>query len=226
MKRTTLILAALMLASSVFAIVLKPTQMLANSKPKADLNAMIPMSFTDWKVDNSIAPITANPEVQAKLDAIYHQVLERTYINGKGQRIMLSIAYGGDQSSDKTQVHRPEYCYGAQGFRLENAFENTLSTSHGNLPVRRLLAVQGSRKEPITYWITIDDKIALPGLQRKILQLRYGLTGKVPDGMLVRVSSLDQDVDTAYRTQDDFVRDILAALSEADRIRLAGKPIQ
>lgn len=226
MKRTALILAALMLASSVFAMVLKPTQMLANSKPKADLNAMIPMSFADWKVDPSIAPISANPEVQAKLDAIYRQVLERTYVNGKGQRIMLSIAYGGDQSSDKTQVHRPEYCYGAQGFRLENVFENTVSTSHGNLPVRRLLAVMGSRKEPITYWITIDDRISLPGLQRKILQLRYGLTGKVPDGMLVRVSSIDPDNDAAYRAQDDFVRELLAALSEADRIRLAGKPIQ
>ena len=92
--------------------------------------------------------------------------------------------------------------------------------------MRRLLAVQGSPNEPITYWITIDDKIALPGLQRKILQLRNGLTGKVPDGMLVRVSSFSRDNDAAYRAQDKFVGELLSAMSEADRIRVAGRPVR
>ncbi|OIP09011.1 MAG: EpsI family protein [Betaproteobacteria bacterium CG2_30_68_42] len=210
------------------ALALKPTKRIADAAPPIDLETMIPKRFGDWKVDPNIVPLQVSPDVRAKLDKIYNQVLSRTYVNvnGKGQRVMLSIAYGGDQSSDNTQVHRPEYCYAAQGFRLENVFENTISTAHGDLPVRRLLAVQGSPNEPITYWITIDDKIALPGLQRKILQLRNGLTGKVPDGMLVRVSSFSRDNDAAYRAQDKFVGELLSAMSEADRIRVAGRPVR
>ena len=158
-----------------------------------------------------------------QLDALYDQTLTRTYINSKGQRIMLSIAYGGDQSGDKAQVHRPEFCYAAQGFQLSSNFESQIRTESGTLPVRRLKAVQGKRNEPITYWITVGDNVTLPGLGRKLIQLRYGLTGKVPDGMLVRVSSIDQDTANAYQVQDRFISDMLAAVNEQDRIRVAGR---
>lgn len=224
--RKGFVIAALMFASAVSAFVLSPSIKLADSKAKVDLEKMIPKGFAEWRIDPSIIPISVSPDVKEKLDAIYNQTLERTYINSKGQRIMLSIAYGGDQSSDKSQVHRPEYCYGAQGFKISDAFENSVPTSQGNLPVRRLLASLGERTEPITYWITIDDTVTLPGLGRKILQLRYGLTGRVPDGMLVRVSSISPDRAEAYRLQDQFVTDMLSATALDDRIRLAGRPIQ
>jgi EpsI family protein len=38
-------------------------------------------------------------------------------INPQGYRIMLSIAYGKNQS-DALQLHKPEICYPAQGFTL------------------------------------------------------------------------------------------------------------
>ena len=221
--RKSLLLFALMFAASAAAVVLRPTQKIAEQGPKVELEAMIPKRFADWQVDPGIVPIAASPDVQAKLDEIYNQLLSRTYINSKGQRIMLSIAYGGDQSGDKTQVHRPEYCYSAQGFQLSDVKEEQLSTSHGLLPVRRLHATQGNRNEPITYWITIGDNVTLPGLGRKLIQLRYGLTGKVPDGMLVRVSSIDQSTASAYQLQDRFVSDMLAAINEQDRVRVAGR---
>jgi hypothetical protein len=46
--------------------------------------------------------------------------------------------------------------------------------------------------------------------------LRDGLEGKVPDGILVRASSLMNDpaeADEAYRLQEDFLRDFVAALT-------------
>jgi len=157
------------------------------------------------------------------LDAIYDQTLARTYVNSRGQRVMLSIAYGGDQGSDKTQVHRPEFCYAAQGFQLSKSFENEVAMATGALPVRRLTAVQGTRNEPITYWITVGDQVALPGISRKLLQIRYGITGKVPDGMLVRVSSIGDQAPTAYALHDEFIKDMLAAATADDRVRLAGR---
>ena len=220
--RTALITAALMFAASAAAVALRPTHKLADAGPKVDLEAMIPKQFGDWRIDTSIAPVLPAPDVQAKLDKIYNQVLARTYINGRGQRVMLSIAYGGDQS-DSMQVHLPEVCYAAQGFQINKSSLGQLATDHGALPVKRLVASMNSRVEPITYWITVGDKATLPGIGRKLNQIAYGLTGRVPDGMLVRVSSIDPDKDRAYQVQEDFIGKMLATMEPGHRVRLTGK---
>jgi hypothetical protein len=44
----------------------------------------------------------------------------------------------------------------------------------------------------------------------------------MPDGMLVRVSSLDRDPAAAYQLQDQFIVKLLAAMPDADRSRIAG----
>jgi EpsI family protein len=219
----SIIILSLMLAASGIAIALKPTYKLADQGPRVDLEKMIPDKFADWKIDTSLIPVTLSPDVQAQLAAIYNQTLSRTYINNKGQRIMLSIAYGGDQSGDNTQVHRPEFCYAAQGFQLSNDFESEIVTNSGMLPVRRLIAKSESRQEPITYWVTVGDAITLPGFSRKIVQLKYGLTGVVPDGLLFRVSSISIDAKSAYGLQDQFVIDLLNVASPTMRKKLIGR---
>jgi hypothetical protein len=40
--------------------------------------------------------------------------------------------------------------------------------------------------------------------------------------MLVRVSSIDSDASHAYRLQESFVRDLVAAMPPKDRVRLIG----
>jgi hypothetical protein len=45
----------------------------------------------------------------------------------------------------------------------------------------------------------------LPGIEEKLQQLKYGLTGSVPDDMLVRVSTIDTDKEKAYRLQANFI---------------------
>lgn len=216
------IAALAMLLAAGLAVVMKPTQRIADAAPRIDLESMIPARFGDWRIDPTIVPITVAPDVQAKLDKIYNQTLSRTYVNGSGQRIMLSIAYGGDQSGESTQVHRPEFCYTSQGFNVVRSAVAEMATRFGSLSVRRLVAVQGRRNEPITYWITVGDRATLPGIGRKLSQLTYGLTGKVPDGMLVRVSSIEADAGRAYALQESFVQDLLASVDPATRVRLVG----
>ena len=204
------------------AIAMKPTTRMAEQKPPVNLELMIPRVFADWKLDPSLAPIILSPDVQAKLDNIYNQTLSRAYVNGIGSRVMLSIAYGADQLGESMQVHRPEFCYTSQGFEITKNAVSSLSTSEGVVPVRRLIAQAGSRTEPITYWITVGEQAALPGVSRKVAQLRYGLTGTVPDGMLIRVSSIGIDEENQYALQDRFLRDLLGALSPDKRITLLG----
>lgn len=212
---------ALMLLSVALTMAVTPTHKVADLKEKIDLETMIPRKFGNWKIDETIVPLQVDPETQAALDKIYNQTLARTYINSLGERIMLSIAYGGDQS-DNLAVHKPEVCYYAQGFEIKKAFFDELLTQYGEFPIKRLMAAKGNRNEPITYWITVGDKVVLPGINEKLQQLRYGLTGSVPDGMLVRVSSIDYDVDKAYRLQTIFVQELLSALHATERIRLIG----
>jgi len=226
MRRIPLIpvfMALLMVSSAALAVALKPSQRLVEELPPLSLEEAIPKSFGDWRIDDSIVPIDPSPDVQASLNAIYSQLLGRTYINSHGERIMLSIAYGADQSGDGSQVHRPEFCYTAQGFQVMANNVGSLLTQYGTLPVRRLLAVQGRRNEPITYWVTVGDKATLPGIERKMSQLAYGLTGRIPDGMLVRVSSISAQNELAYGLQEKFIRDMLQNMDSKDRLRVAGR---
>ena len=215
-------LGCILAAASIAAMALKPTERLAEGQPRVDLERAVPQSFAGWRIDAGMVPVSVSPDVRATLDKIYDQLLSRTYVNDKGERIMLSIAYGGDQSGESMQVHRPEYCYAAQGFRVVAAAVDDLATRFGSLNVRRVVATKGQRHEPITYWITVGDKAALPGWRRKLLQLAYGLSGRIPDGMLVRVSSIDTDSVAAYRAQDEFVNGLLDHLSASDRVKVIG----
>ncbi len=133
---------------------------------------------------------------------------------------MLSIAYGRDQRGDALHAHRPEYCYEAQGFAVRRLADESVMTAKGPLPVRRLFAQRGLRHEPITYWTTIGERVARPGIERKLAQLRFGFARSVPDGMLVRVSSLDADPGTAQPLQDRYIRDLQQSLSSEARRRL------
>jgi EpsI family protein len=215
-----LLIGLALFVAAVGGVALKPTEHIADQGARIDLKNLIPAQFADWKVDETIVPITVSPDVQAKLDTIYNQTLTRTYVNQKGERIMLSIAYGGDQS-DSMQVHKPEVCYPAQGFEILKLVTGMLDTGFGHIPVKRLLARQGNRVEPIIYWLTVGDTVAINSLKWKLAQLKYGLTGKVPDGMIFRVSSLGDEV-AAYPVQEEFTRALLKALTPENRKRLIG----
>lgn len=216
-----LVIGVVMLAASGLAVAMKPTQRIADIGPKIDLESLIPRRFEDWTVDTTVVPVQVSPDVQAKLDKIYNQTLSRTYVNSRNERIMLSVAYGGDQS-DSMQVHKPEVCYPAQGFQVISSAIGRIATDFGALPVKRLVARQGARNEPITYWIVVGDRVATKGFDHKIAQLRYGFSGKVPDGMLVRVSSIDRDEGRGYEIQASFVRSLIAGVQETDRLRVIG----
>ncbi|HMM54774.1 MAG TPA: EpsI family protein [Candidatus Desulfobacillus sp.] len=221
--RFGILLAALMMAASAAAVALRPTHKIADDGPKIDLETLVPKAFGEWREEPLLFAQVINPQQQEVLDRIYNQTLARTYVNPQGYRVMLSIAYGGDQS-DAMQVHRPEVCYPAQGFTLRDKHGDSLQTAFGNLPVTRVNTSLGSRQEPITYWVTIGDTVLRStGIRKKLVEMSYGLAGKIPDGMLVRVSSIDRDTSRAYEMQDRFTRQMVEALQPELRWRLAGK---
>jgi EpsI family protein len=207
-----------MSGAAVAAPLLKPVRA-EGAAP--DLESLVPASFGDWSIDSSMVPVAPSEEVQAKLDRIYGATLTRTYVNPNGERMMLAIAYGGDQS-DALKAHRQEVCYRAQGFEVSGLSQGTLEAAGRDIPVTRMLAVQGERSEPVTYWFTMGDRVVRGRIERFGMQLRSGLHGVVPDGMLVRVSSLSPDAGTAYAEQQQFVATLLSAVPTPAATRLAG----
>jgi len=215
------ILLALMLAASGLTLALRPTHKIAEQGPAIDLEAMIPRTFGEWREEQYKSVQIVDPQQQEMIDQIYTQTLSRTYVNTNGYRIMLSIAYGDDQR-DGMQMHYPEVCYPAQGFTLQDKQAGALVTASGPIPVTRILASLGQRNEPVTYWTTIGDRVFQGGFQKKLAEMGYGLNGEIPDGMLIRVSSIDAEAANAYEMQTQFANQMLAALAPKYRQKLNG----
>jgi EpsI family protein len=212
-------------AALVCAHVWRPTKYLADTRPKLSLEQIFPRAFGDWRIDTRMPVQLVSPDQAAMLNKIYNDTLNRVYVNGDGDRIMLSVAYGGDQS-DGTRAHRPEVCYPAQGFQIISQSRTHLQLAGGLLPVQRLVARQGSRNEPITYWVIVGEEIALSGTEQKLDQLSYSTRGLIPDGMLVRVSSIDGNVQKAYQLQASFVVGMTQAMDPTSRERVIGRASQ
>ncbi|SEP35536.1 exosortase-associated protein EpsI, B-type [Nitrosovibrio sp. Nv6] len=215
------LLLILMLAASGLALALRPTQKIADQGPAIDLETIIPTTFGDWHVEQQNSVQIVDPRQKEMIDKIYTQTLSRTYINSRGYRVMLSIAYGDDQR-DSMQMHYPEICYPAQGFLLEGKEAGNLATGSGSIPVTRILTSLGQRNEPVTYWTIVGDRVFQGGLQKKLAEMRYGMTGKIPDGMLIRISSIDGETANAYDIQTQFADQMLHALEPEYRRKLNG----
>lgn len=217
----SVILGVTMAGASALTGALTPKHKISAVQTQFSLEQMIPKRFGNWTLDDNVIPLTPDEHQKELMAELYDQTLARTYVNDQGQRVMLSIAYGGDQSK-QLQLHLPEVCYVAQGFDMVTDKHGELDTRYGRIPVKRLVMRQNARNEPITYWVTVGDKAVMSGLGQKYQRFIYGLTGKIPDGMLVRVSTIQPDESGAYRVQARFVNQMLDALSPKDRTRLLG----
>jgi len=216
------VLGALMVLTFICTVVVTPSRAVSVTGEIVRLKEMIPEQIPGWKVDPDVVPLQVSPEVQTMLNSLYSDTLVRTYISPDGERVMLSLAYGGDQSGNLA-LHKPETCYGAQGFEISQFSRDDFISEAWRFPVTHLLAVRGQRSEPITYWTTVGDKVVRNGVEQKLQKLRYAMTGKIPDGILVRVSTIDPDPAHSYRIQNTFIQSMLASMTRTDRDRIIGK---
>lgn len=220
MNRNTSIAAALC-CTFLVSVIMTPTEKIADKRAHINLEKIIPAQFGDWKMDERSTITLVNPQLQTKLNRIYNQTLTRTYIDGSGNRIMLSIAYGGDQS-DAMQVHKPEICYPSQGMPIISKQDDLLQLAHGALPVRRLIAQRANRYEPITYWIRIGDHAVVSSFRQKLVQMAYTLSGEIPDGLLFRTSTLGLTEEESFRLQNEFINALLGSLDDQSVNFIAG----
>lgn len=215
----------LMVGAAVGAVALKPAPVPRGAAPAFQLEQIVPMAFGGWKAVPHAGAQLVNPQTQELLDKLYSQLLTRVYVDDNGYRIMLTMAYGDDQRGG-LQAHMPDVCYPAQGFSVSSRERVDLRTPFGVVPSRRLNTAMGSRVEPVTYWFNFGSQALASDSpwEKRMVEFRFGLSGEVPNGILVRVSSIDRNTQVAYGQQERFIQEMLAAVTPVDRKRLAGLP--
>ena len=219
-RRTALVLAAGMGAASLLAALGKPRPADGNG-PRLDLDKLFPNEFGRWRVDPAMKAFVRPAAAQAKRFGIYDQVLERSFVGAGGQAIMLSVAYGGEQSAGM-QLHRPEVCYQAGGFQVRDTHAAMMPLDTRQLPVTRLRAELPGRLEPITYWTLLGGVVVADASSFRLRRLSFAARRELVDGMLVRVSSIDPDTTRAYALHQAFTLDLVRAMPPADRVKVVG----
>ena len=220
-RRIAWVLAALMALTSLGSMAVLPGNKVVPKASGFVLETTVPKQFGAWNLDERQVVQVVNPQTQELLDSLYSQILTRTYVNPQGYRIMLSLAYGDDQRGG-LQAHKPEVCYPAQGFKLTSSVSAQIATVFGAIPGRRLTPNLGQRYEPITYWFNVGNIPVENKLQKRWAEMLLVFTGRAPDGLLFRVSSIDTDSARAFAAQEQFVKDLIASVPAATRNRLSG----
>ena len=221
LHRRAVVMAGLMCGTAAAAYALRPGARKTDRGTQVDLESLVPKRFGPWRQEVQTVAQVVNPQTKELLDKLYNQTLTRTYIGEGDRRVMLSLAYGGDQRGS-LEAHKPEVCYPAQGFKVLDQRDGTLPTPFGTITVRRLNTGMGQRLEPLTYWFTMGETLVQSRWDKRMVELRLALTGQIPDGLLFRVSSIDPDTERGWRVQQQFVNDLLGAIGPAERSRLAG----
>jgi EpsI family protein len=194
------------------------------------LERMIPKRFGQW-VEQGATVEQVSPQLDGPIDGRprrvpYDQVLMRTYRRQTdGETVMLALAYGRRQVQE-FKIHRPELCYYSQGYDVRFVGRSrVLLRPRFGVDSNLLLARNRARYEPVTYWIRVGDQISLSAWETRWLIFKDGISGSVPDGILVRASSVIQaeaDSASAFRLQQVFFADLYNSLSPAARTAIAG----
>jgi EpsI family protein len=212
--------AAAIVAAAVLGQVLVPQDSMAISPEAFDLEKVVPQQFGAWKSDPSIRLIEP-PAPDSMARRLYSQEIARAYRDADGHLVMFLVAYGPNQTS-RLQLHRPEICYTAEGFRVSPSSRQDVLYDNAAAPLRllRLTARRAARTEPISYWVRIGDEISTNIVDRQLIRLKLALRGKIADGALMRVSTLspgENDTGDAYKVQDRFIHDFFEALAPENR---------
>jgi len=187
---------------------------------KDQLDKIIPLKIGDWAFDTTSGLVLPPPDQLARL--LYDQQVARSYTSPDQLPVMLLLAYGSSQSG-MLQIHRPEICYPASGFKLTET-EVTSIPLGGNRAVasRSFTASSDTRVEQVLYWTRIGELVPTSWLSQRVAVVRSNLQGSIPDGLLVRLSTVSSDANEAQATLKAFARAMLEAMPVGNRRMLIG----
>ena len=220
-RRTVIGFSAAMGATALVSAIRAPAAAAMETEPALDLAQVFPAHAGGWALDHHADVFVRPSAARAKVYGVYDQVLERIYVGADGARLMLCVAYGGRQT-DGLHVHRPEICYRSAGFEVSDLSRVPLQLAGRSVPASRLHAMRPGRAEPITYWTVFGARVENDPREVNWMKIRAAWQGRILDGMLVRVSSLDRDTARAHALQQRFADALVQAIDPRYRSRVIG----
>ncbi len=219
-----LVVGMVLMAAAAAAEMLTPRHGVDKSR-EPDLAALMPKHFGGWReVPMMVSQVTTTVTDRETENAIYDQTIMRNFSGPHGELVMVAIAYGVRQN-DELKVHRPEVCYRAAGFRILKTENAMIRSGEKNIPVTEMVTVNGSRIEPVTYWIRIGKEIMHGGAHERLAVIKAGLMGNVPDGLLFRVSSIvgsESKSAEAFEAERAFLEALMGSMDGKKRAFLVG----
>lgn len=178
------------------------------------LDDLVPRSIGNWnfvRASGLVVPVDDPFE-----RTIYAQTLTRVYSDGEHSPVMLLLAQNGGQTGF-LQIHRPEICYTAGGYQISAVVPHPIRWGSSVVPANQMDATAGGATEHVVYWTRVGNRIPSSWKEQKLAVAEQNLEGIIPDAILVRISTVNDDPTAAVRTIDNFVRALLQSIPENRR---------
>lgn len=219
MDRRQFAFGGVLLGLAIAETMLRPRRGFPPPAPNA-LEQAIPTAFGPWQYVTTSGIIKAPADEMSK--RLYDQVLTRLYERPDGARVGLLIAYGSAQNS-ALQLHRPEYCYPAQGFTISGKRFLELRLGSRRALACLLTAETPEITEQLLYWARIDRSFTVDGAGDRAAIVHANLRGYLPDGVLVRMSTQTRDPVEATGILRDFNNALVTSLGPTGRHLVFGQ---
>ncbi|UYY57044.1 exosortase-associated protein EpsI, V-type [Sphingomonas sp. S2-65] len=219
LDRRAFLLGGMLVVGAAAAAAARPSRRASPISQQA-LEQAIPTMLGPYRsVDSFDVVLPPQDELSRR---IYDRYIARAYVAAGRPPIVLVIAYGSTQDYG-FQLHRPETCYPASGWDLGPSRQVALSLPDGRgINGKSMSADRPGRREQLVYWTRIGGSFPVDLWQGRLEIMRGALHRRVPDGVLVRLSTDSQSPAAAIDTLVDFNTRLLAALAPEGRALLLG----
>jgi EpsI family protein len=216
LSRRSLMVGATLLAVAGSAAIAQPRRA-EHRLARQKLGDLIPTTIGPWRYTTAAGVVVGRED--GPVDG-YDQLVSRTYQAPGLPEIMLLVAYGSTQGGT-LQVHRPETCYPGQGFVLSGFSEVPLHPGPAlTIEARRFTATRDDRVERLIYWTRIANAFPQNTAQEYRAILGSMFSGVVPDGVLVRISTIGTDIAESDRALAQFFPALIDSARSAQPILL------
>jgi EpsI family protein len=220
-NRRALLIGAACAAGAGAAFALKPRRRVS-LLGTAHIAAIVPTKLDGWS-SQDVSDLVDAKDPNGLAAKLYDESVQRTYTQAAGGAQVMMLLAHGDTQSDELQLHRPEVCYPAFGYRITQSAAGALPLApSAPLPVRRLVAESAGRTENILYWTRLGEYLPVDGISQRIDRLKTSMHGDITDGLLARFSYLGPDPNEAFGVIEPFVRTLIKAIAPVHRSALIG----
>lgn len=222
-SRRDLLAGSMLLGVTAASVLLKPRRMFP-SLSHDELSAAIPKRVGAYTFATSSGLIL--PPKDELSDKLYDQVLTRVYVAPGELPIMALFAYGSVQNLS-LELHRPDECYPQQGFTITEPERLPLTIGGRRIPANVLSATRpDGYSEQVIFWSRIGTQFPQDRTAQSLLVARENFAGRMPDGLLVRLSVPTGDRAVAVAATKHFVNELDRDLPPLGRRIVLGETVK